>query len=142
MLRSSNVSPQRKRKDRPDAWLLTIKPLIPRPLPPGVPEGRGVAGVLRLLFFVFIVDPILSQPKPDRFKVNGILRRDRWHAKLDQQGYSDERLAVIDTVMNALTSCRTGFMGTQLVMTLKNQSRIVLVAIVALAKLTWSCSVA
>ena len=57
---------------------------------------------------------VLTQPKPDRFKVTDILRQDRWHAQLDQQGYSDERLAVIDTVMNALTSCRTGFMGSHL----------------------------
>ncbi len=51
--------------------------------------------------------PSQASPKPDRFKVNDILRRDRWHANLDQQGYSDERLADISTVMNALTSCRT-----------------------------------
>ena len=67
--------------------------------------------------FVFIVAPILFQPNPDRFKVNDILRRDRWHAKLDQQVYSDERLAVVDTVMNAITSCRTGFMGSHLSVT-------------------------
>ena len=58
--------------------------------------------------FVFLVAPILSQPKPDRFKVNDILRRDRWHAKLAQQGCSDERLAVGETVMNALTSVALG----------------------------------
>ena len=57
---------------------------------------------------------ILSQPKPGRFKVNDILRRDRWHAQLDQQGYNDERLADVSTVMNALTSCRTGYMGSHL----------------------------
>ena len=33
--------------------------------------------------------------------MNDLLRRDRWHAKLDQQGYNDERLAIVDTVMNA-----------------------------------------
>jgi len=57
---------------------------------------------------------VLSQPKPERFQVTDILRRDRWHAQLDQQGYNDERMAVISTVMNALTACRTGYLGSHL----------------------------
>ena len=59
---------------------------------------------------------VLSQPKTNRLHVIDILRQDRWHAKLDQQGYNDERMADIGTVMNALTSCRTGYMGKSYIM--------------------------
>ena len=86
-------------------WVWSSKRLLVESANDAIEKTEEICG------FIFIGTSILSQPKTNRFKVSDILKRDRWHAKLDQQGYSDERMAVIDTVMNALTSCRTEFMG-------------------------------
>ena len=49
-----------------------------------------------------------------KLKVTQVLARYRWQARLAEQGYSDKQLGEITRVLNVITACRTGKLGSHL----------------------------
>ena len=49
-----------------------------------------------------------------RLRVAEVLERYRWRARLGEQGYSAEQLSEVTRVLNLITACRTGKLGSHL----------------------------
>ena len=56
----------------------------------------------------------VPKQRQKRLQVTRVLDNYRWRAQLDQQGYSDSRMQNISHVVNLLTACGTGWLGSHL----------------------------